>query len=149
MPNVEFPKVRAILPFAAGLSLLLSEPVLAQEDGPPFLHVPVSGGEAPQSAAIFNLKLQLVNGSGLVQSLLDTGVTTDDAQLAGRLAASALKDKSGCSVTVSLSRALGSNELRLDRVVLVTTASQTVLERREGELRIADQGPPDAQAVIV
>lgn len=137
----------SLLPVAAGLALL-SSPALAQSGPAPFLRAPASHPEAPQAAAIFNLKLHLANGRGLVQSLLDTGVTKDDAQLAGRLAAAALNDKSGCSVTVSLSRGMDRDELRLERVVLVTAARQTILERRNGKLLLADQASPDARALI-
>lgn len=139
---------RSILPFAAGL-LLVPTPALASDDGAPFLHAPASGIEVPRAAAIYNLKLHLANGGGLVQSLLDTGVTADDAQLAGRLAAGALKDKTGCAITVSLSRAVDNSGFRLERVLLVTAASQTILERRNGKLTLADQGAAGAQTPIV
>lgn len=138
----------SITSFVAGL-VLVSTPALANDDGAPFLHAPASGTEIPRAAAIYNLKLHLANGRGLVQSLLDTGVMTDDAQLAGRLAASALKDKASCAVTVSLSRTVEADGFRLERVVLVTAASQTVLERRNGQLAVADQARADAHAPIV
>jgi hypothetical protein len=140
---------RSLVALAAGLAAFASSPASAQGDPVPFLVAPASGTQAPEAAAVFNLKLHLANGRGLVQSLLDTGVTTDDAQLAGRLAASALKEKSGCAVTVSLSRGVDSNELRLVRVVLVTAATQTVLERRNGELTLAGQAASETRGSIV
>jgi hypothetical protein len=87
---------------------------------------------------MFELKLRLPEGRGLARLLLQAGVDRDDAAAAARLAAGHLGDDlGGCEAKVTISRSVEGGGLRLERVMLLTEAAQTIIERRQGELMLA------------
>jgi hypothetical protein len=108
-----------------------------------FLNAPVTAAPpAPKLAVQYELKLRLPEGRGLARSLLDAGVDRDDAAAAARLAAGHLGDgQSGCDVRIAISRSVDGGGYRLDRVTLFSSVSQTVIERRRGELTVASTNP--------
>ncbi|MEO7277909.1 MAG: hypothetical protein ABIW33_07800 [Sphingomicrobium sp.] len=104
----------------------------------PFLLAPSSNtAVGAQSAAVFDVKLRLAAGGGLARLLLDNGVSKDDAAMAARLAAGHLGEQAaGCSALVSIARSVGTDALRVERIILTTDTAQTVIERRSGELSL-------------
>ena len=114
----------------------------ASAAGPlPLLVAPASSAPpAPEQAALYKLKLHLAEGRGLARLLLDAGVNRDDAAAAARLATGNLGDGlGGCTAKVEVSRNVEGSGFRLERVTLVTEAGATIIERRQGKLRIASQ----------
>jgi hypothetical protein len=110
---------------AAGLAPLLATPTTK---APPQTH----------SAVLYELRLRLPEGRGLAQQLMQAGVNQGDAAAAAKLAAGHLGDGvGGCDAKVEVSRALGGDGLEVQRVVLMTQAEQTIIERRQGELTVA------------
>ncbi len=106
-----------------------------------FLNAPATAtAPAPNLAVQYELKLRLPDGRGLARLLLDAGVDSDDAAAAARLAAGHMgAGLGGCDVQVSISRGAGGTGFRLVRATLMTTARQTVIERRGAELTIASE----------
>lgn len=89
---------------------------------------------APRLATMFEVKARLSEGRGLPRMLLDIGVAKDDAAEAAKLAAGHC-ELGGCSAIASISRQLDAT-LRVERLVLVSAAGQTVIERRDGRLAL-------------
>ena len=87
---------------------------------------------------MFELELRLPEGRGLARLLLQAGVDCYDAAAAARLAAGHLGDEiGGCEAKVTISRSLEGGGLRLERVMLLTQAAQTIIERRQAQLMLA------------
>lgn len=124
--------------FLAGALLFASTAAAAQESAQ-FILAPATAALAvPKLAVQYQLELRLPEGRGLARVLLDAGVNQDDAAAAARLAAGHLGDGAGgCSARVSVTRSVGDDGYRLVRVMLSSDASQTVIERRGGELTVA------------
>jgi hypothetical protein len=106
-----------------------------------FLNAPATAtAPALKLAVQFDLQLQLPEGRGLAQLLMNAGVDQNDAAAAARLAAGHLGDGTGgCFAKVSIARDSASGAYSLVRVMLMTERDQTVIERRGGELAIASQ----------
>lgn len=123
------------------LGLLAAPGLAAADELPPLLHTPSAKvPPQPKLAVLFALDLRLPEGRGLARLLLDAGVDKDDASAAARLAAGHLGDGlGGCRAKVEVSRSLEGDGFRLERVVLLTKAGQTTIERRLGELTIASE----------
>jgi len=90
---------------------------------------------APRLATVFEIKARLADGLGLSRMLLESGVAKDDAAEAVRLASGHCGGLGGCNAVVSVSRQLDTG-LRVERVVLVGSDGQTVIERRDGRLAL-------------
>jgi hypothetical protein len=120
----------------AALGGLVAPSLACADELPPGFHA--SAAPVPNLAALFQLKFQLPEGRGLARLLLQAGVGRDDAAAAARLAAGHLGDGlGGCDIKVEISKPLGANNFKLERVVLMSLAGQTVIERRGGELAVA------------
>jgi hypothetical protein len=120
------------------LGLLVSSGVACAQEAPSLLSKPTKPATpSPKLAGMFELELRLPEGRGLAKLLLQAGVSKDDAAVAARLAAGHLGDGlGGCEARVTISRSVEGG-LRLERVMLLTQASQTIIERRQGELTLA------------
>ena len=128
-----------VLRFIAAL-LALSPAAGAAAELPRAAIIPLNSAAPFELAVQYELKLHLPEGQGLARSLLDMGVDSNDAAMAARLAAGHMGAGSGgCEVKVSISRANPGSSLRVVRVMLLTEAGQTVIERRAGDLAIASQ----------
>jgi hypothetical protein len=125
----------------AAIGSLLAPCAAGAAEMPSFLNAPATAAApAPKLAVQFELKLRLPEGRGLARLLLDAGVDRDDAAAAARLAAGHLGDGlGGCEAEVSISRSVEGGGFRLVRVMLMTQADQTVIERRGSGLAIASQ----------
>jgi hypothetical protein len=123
------------------LGLLSIPDAAVADDHPPLLHAPsLKAVPKPKLAVLFALKLRLPEGNGLARQLLDAGVDADDAAVAARLAAGHLGDGvGGCEARIEVSRGMEGGGFRLERVVLLTDAAQTTIERRQGELALASE----------
>lgn len=94
----------------------------------------------PSSVVLYALKLRLPHGEGLARMLIQAGVDQSDAAIVAKLAAGHLGvDAGGCDAKVEMSNALSGAGYRLSRVVLLTSKSETTIERRDGQLTIAGQ----------
>jgi hypothetical protein len=123
----------------AAIGSLLAPCAAGAAEMPSFLNA-TAAAPAPKLAVQFELKLRLPEGRGLARLLLDAGVDRDDAAAAARLAAGHLGDGlGGCEAEVSISRSVEGGGFRLVRVMLMTQADQTVIERRGSGLAIASQ----------
>jgi hypothetical protein len=118
---------------------LLVAPGVACAAELPVLHAPATPAPPqPKLAGLFELKLRLPEGHGLASLLLQAGVDRDDAAMAARLAAGHLGDGlGGCDAKVTVSRSLDGPGFRLERVVLLSPAGQTIIERHRVGLEIA------------
>lgn len=118
------------LAWAAGSAAQPPRPAIASAKSVPSLELAVQ----------YELRLRLPEGQGLARSLLDVGVDSNDAALAARLATGHLgAGAGGCDVKISISKTAQASAFRLVRVMLLTWAGQTVIERRGGELTIASE----------
>jgi hypothetical protein len=130
------------LPAAAAICGCLSMGVAAPAIAASLLNaIPGAAAPAPKLAAVFELKLRLPEGRGLARLLLDAGVGREDAAAAARLAAGHLGDGlGGCEAKVAISRPVqgGAGDLQLERLVLMSRSGQVIIERRGGELTVAD-----------
>jgi len=122
------------------LGLLVSSGAATAQEVPSLLSKPTKpAAPSPKLAGMFALDLRLPEGRGLAKLLLQAGVNKEDAEIAARLAAGHLGDGlGGCEAKITISRAVEGG-LRLERVMLLTQASQTVIERRQGELTLASE----------
>ena len=109
------------------------------ETMPPVVLLPSAGiPPKPQQATIYALNQRLPQGRGLAALLLRAGVGQDDAGLAARLAAGHLGDGAGgCEAKVEISHGFGDERVTLERIVLTTANSETVIERHAGSLTLA------------
>lgn len=120
--------------------LALSPAAGAAAELPRAAIAPINSAAPFELAVQYELKVHLPEGRGLARSLLDVGVDSNDAALAARLAAGHMGAGSGgCEVKVSISRASQGSSFRVVRVLLLTAAGQTVIERRGGDLTIASE----------
>lgn len=130
------PKIGAV---ALAVMMVASAPPVIAAETAQFLNAPVAPAAVPVRLAVqYELKLQLPDGRGLARTLVDAGVSQDDAIAAARLAAGHLGEGiGGCQAKVSVSRGSDGRSFGLERVTLFTQAEQTVIERRKGELALA------------
>lgn len=114
----------------------------ASADDRPFLRAPASQGSLPVKLAVaFELRFHLAAGGDLEAMLVQADVDADDAAAAARLAAGTASDTaSGCYVKIAITKSLNGNGFRIERLTLLTEASQTVMERRGGELTVSASG---------
>jgi hypothetical protein len=120
---------------------LLVPSIAGATDLPPLLTTPATKAPPQTStAALYELRLRLPEGRGLANLLLQAGVDQNDTAVVEQLAAGHLGDGlGGCDAKVDVVRSLSGSGFRLQRVVLMTQAGQTVIERRHGQLTIASQ----------
>ena len=123
---------------AAGM--LLSATLAHAGESARFLNAPAPASAPVAKLAVeYQLKLTLPQGRGLARLLLDAGVDRDDAAAAARLAAGHLGGGlGGCDIEVAITKAADGSS-RLLRATLMTSAGQTVIERRGAELAIASE----------
>jgi hypothetical protein len=101
-------------------------------------------------AVLFAFTVHLPEGRGLARALLDLGVDRDDAAAAAKIAAGHLGDgDGGCDAKIEISRVISASGYKLERVSLVTQASQSTIERRSGELTLTGERASRATARIV
>jgi hypothetical protein len=101
-------------------------------------------------AVLFAFLVHLPEGRGLARALLDLGVDRDDAAAAAKIAAGHLGDgDGGCDAKIEISRVISASGYKLERVSLVTQASQSTIERRSGELTLTGERASQATARIV
>jgi hypothetical protein len=126
----------------ACLAAAFAVPQAAQaEEAPPLARAPATTTPPAVTLAVsYELKFRLPAGTALAELLMQAGVDADDSTAADRLSAG--HDAGGGFVRVSISKPLGSNDYRLQRLTLMTDSSQTVMERRDGALAISSTGSP-------
>lgn len=130
----------------AGTPLLMALAILAPriahaEETATFLRAPAKASPPAVSFAVtYELRFQVANEAELPDLLLQAGVNPDDIAAASRLAAGHLGGSAGGFVKVSVSKTIHDKEFSLQRVTLMTETSQTVMERRKGELTISATG---------
>jgi hypothetical protein len=101
-------------------------------------------------AVLFAFRVHLPEGRGLARALLDLGVDRDDAAAAAKVAAGHLGEgDGGCDAKIEISRVISASGYKLERVSLVTQASQSTIERRSGELTLTGERASQATARIV
>ena len=119
----------------AALTTCTATTVAAETQPAPMPAVVTTTLPAPRLATVFEIKARLADGLGLSRMLLESGVAKDDAAEAVRLASGHCGGLGGCNAVVSVSRQLDTG-LRVERVVLVGSDGQTVIERRDGRLAL-------------
>lgn len=133
---------------AAALAVLQPQLATAEESAQLLLAPATSSPPAVNLAVTFELKFQLAQDSDLVDQLLQAGIDPDDIAAATHLAAGHDGGRTGCFVKLSVSKALNDKAFRLQRMTLTTEASQTVMERRKGELAISATGARKPSAIV-
>jgi len=119
----------------AAVATCMATAATAETQPAPLPAVVTTALPVPRLATVFEIKARLAEGHGLSRMLLETGVSKEDAAEAARLAAGHCDDIGGCSASFSVSRQVDAG-LQLERVVLVSAAGQTVIERRHGRLAL-------------
>lgn len=137
------PTVRArTLSAGALIAGLASLPAWAAGGGQShFLNAPLSHARPSIELAVQSeWSIRLPDGKGIARALIDNGVSQADAAAAAKLAAGHLgQDFGGCTAKVAYSRSSDGSAVRVERIKIYTLTSQTVIERRLGELVIASQ----------
>lgn len=87
-------------------------------------------------AAMFDLDVNLAEASSFNDFLVESGIEPGEAASAAALAQSQLDDEAPVRVKLGLSRSPDTGAVSLQRVVLATASTQTVIEQRGGKLRI-------------
>jgi hypothetical protein len=101
------------------------------------VHAPAKD-EAPVrvEAAMFDMDVDLSEAGALNELLLQSGVDAGSAASAASLAEGQVADHEPCRAKIGLARNTDTGAISLQRLVLSTAATQTVIEQRSGKLEV-------------
>lgn len=131
-------------------SALMAPGVARAAELRPLVLAPAPQNAPPVVLAVsFEMKLYLRDGKDLADLLLEAGVDKGDTAAAAELALDRIKPGTGSFVRLSVSRSAENVGLRLQRLTIVDETDQTVVERRQGKLKITASGRKAAKSPFV
>ena len=149
------PKTRIKRAGKLGACLLAAAAIVAPQSAradqaADFVRAPATSSLPSINLAVsYEFNFRVAGESDLSDLLLQAGVSSDDVVAAARLAAGHVGGSSGCYAKVSVTKLLHESAFRLQRVSLMTETTQTVMERRKGELTISTTGARNKRSGII